>query len=104
MIIDYAGFGVTTAAAVDVVRPDGRVVQVGLGNAEGTINLQRLTLSRITLVGSQAGSQEDCAAVLALISEGKLTANITQIAFDEIGKGLEMLEQGQVIGRLVAVR
>ena len=42
---------------------------LGLGRPEGTLNLQRLTLSRITLVGSQAGTQEDCAAVLKLISE-----------------------------------
>ncbi|MFI1465547.1 alcohol dehydrogenase catalytic domain-containing protein [Nocardia carnea] len=32
-VIDYAGFGTTTAAAVEAVRPGGRVVQVGLGKA-----------------------------------------------------------------------
>lgn len=104
VIIDYAGFGATTAGAIDTVRPDGMVVQVGLGRPEGTINLQRLTLSRLTLVGSQAGTQEDCAAVLKLISEGKLNANITNISFDEIGEGIQKLERGEVIGRLVAVR
>lgn len=104
VIIDYAGFGTTTAGAIDTVRPDGRVVQVGLGRPEGTINLQRLTLSRITLVGSQAGTQEDCAAVLSLISAGKVKANITNISFDEIGEGVQKLERGEVIGRLVAVR
>lgn len=104
VIIDYAGFGTTTAGAIDTVRPDGRVVQVGLGRAEGTINLQRLTLSRLTLVGSQAGTQEDCAAVLKLIDEGKLKAHIVNISFDEIGEGVQKLERGEVIGRLVAVR
>lgn len=104
VIIDYAGFGTTTAAAIEAVRPDGKVVQVGLGRPEGTINLQRLTLSRLTLVGSQAGTQEDCAAVLQLISEGKLKANITNIGFDEIGDGVQKLERGEVVGRLVAVR
>lgn len=104
VIIDYAGFGTTTAAAIDTVRPDGKVVQVGLGRPEGTINLQRLTLERLTLVGSQAGTQEDCAAVLELIRAGRLKANITTISFDEIGEGIAKLERGEVIGRLVAVR
>ncbi|MGI3781707.1 MAG: zinc-binding dehydrogenase, partial [Janthinobacterium lividum] len=104
VIIDYAGFGTTTAAAIDTVRPDGTVVQVGLGRPEGTINLQRLTLSRLTLVGSQAGTQEDCAAVLRLIAAGKLASTITRIGFDEIGDGVQRLERGGVIGRLVAVR
>ena len=103
VVIDYAGFGTTTAAAIDVVRADGVVVQVGLGRAEGTINLQRLTLERLTLVGSQAGSQEDCAAVLKLMSDGKLTARIEQISLDQIGDGVQRLERGEITGRLVAV-
>lgn len=103
VIIDYAGFGTTTAAAIDVVRPDGVVVQVGLGRSEGTINLQRLTLERLTLVGSQAGTQQDCAAVLQLMSEGKLTARIEQISLEQIGEGVQRLERGEVTGRLVAV-
>lgn len=104
VIIDYAGFGTTTASAIETVRPDGKVVQVGLGHPEGTINLQRVTLSRLTLVGSQAGTQEDCANVLQLIKANKLKANITNIAFDEIGEGVQKLARGEVIGRLVAVR
>ena len=104
VIIDYAGFGTTTASAIETVRPDGKVVQVGLGRPEGTINLQRLTLSRLTLVGSQAGTQEDCANVLKLIEQAKLKANITNISFDEIGDGITRLERGEVVGRLVAVR
>jgi D-arabinose 1-dehydrogenase-like Zn-dependent alcohol dehydrogenase len=103
VIIDYAGFGTTTAAAIDVVRPDGVVVQVGLGRPEGTINLQRLTLERLTLIGSQAGTQEDCAAVLQLIKDGKVTSRIEQITLDQIGDGVQRLERGDVTGRLVAV-
>lgn len=103
VVLDYAGFGTTTATAIEVVSPDGRVVQVGLGRPEGTINLQRLTLERLTLVGSQAGSQQDCEAVLDLIAAGKLSSRITQISFDEIGAGVSRLERGEVTGRLVAV-
>lgn len=103
VILDFAGFGTTTAEAVETIRRNGRVVQVGLAVPEWTINLQRLTLEEVELVGSQAGTAEDCAAVLELISEGKVASRITQIAFDEIGEGVERLEQGQVIGRLVAL-
>ena len=42
--------------------------------------------------------------MLKLISEGKLKANITNISFEEIGEGVQKLERGEVIGRLVAVR
>jgi propanol-preferring alcohol dehydrogenase len=102
VIIDFAGFGTTTAGAIETVKDRGRVVQVGLARETGTINLNRLTLSSLELVGSQAGTKEDCAAVLELIAAGKLTSRITTIGFDEIGEGIRKLERGEVVGRLVA--
>jgi len=104
VVVDYAGFGTTTAAAIDVVRPDGRVVQVGLGRVEGTVNLQRLTLERLTLIGSQAGRPDDCAAVLDLMRAGTVASRTTRIGFEEIGEGVECLRRGEVTGRLVAIR
>jgi alcohol dehydrogenase, propanol-preferring len=103
LVVDFAGFGTTTAGAVDIVRRGGRVVQVGLGRSEGTINLQQLTLNEVELVGSQAGTLQDCADVLQLMADGKLSAHITQISFDEIGEGIGKLARGEVIGRLVAL-
>jgi len=103
VIIDYAGFGTTTNDAIETVIRDGRVIQVGLGVANATLNLQRLTLEQIHLIGSQAGTKADCAEVLDLVAAGKLESRITHIGFDEIGDGIKRLERGEVIGRLVAV-
>lgn len=102
VIIDFAGFGTTTAAAIETVRIRGRVVQVGLARPMGTINLNELTLKSLDLVGSQAGTKEDCSAVLELIAAGRLASRITTIPFEEIGEGIQRLERGEVIGRLVA--
>lgn len=103
VVIDFAGFGTTTDGAIKTLRRGGRIVQVGLGKAEATLDLQTLTLSEIELVGSQAGSKKNCADVLDLIADGKITSRITQIGFDDIGDGIGRLERGEVIGRLVAV-
>jgi alcohol dehydrogenase, propanol-preferring len=103
VVLDFAGFGTTTNGAIRTVRRGGRVVQVGLGVAEGTVDLQTLTLNEVEVVGSQAGSKEDCAAVLDLLAEGRISSRITEIGFDEIGEGIGRLERGEVIGRLVAV-
>ncbi|MET0991639.1 MAG: zinc-binding dehydrogenase [Lacisediminihabitans sp.] len=103
VIIDYAGFGTTTAAAILAVKPGGRVVQVGLGVAEATIPLLQLVLKSVDLVGSVAGSNEDCAAVLDLIAAGKLSSRVTHVAFDEIKDGVDRLDRGEVVGRLVAM-
>jgi propanol-preferring alcohol dehydrogenase len=68
----------------------------------GTINLNDLTLRSLDLVGSQAGTKEDCSAVLQLVADGKLSSRITRIPFEQIGEGIDRLERGDVVGRLVA--
>ena len=101
--MDYAGFGSTTAGAIQVVKQGGRVVQVGLGVADATIPIQLVVLKQVTLVGSLAGSNDDCAAVLDLVAAGRLTSKVTHVSFDEIADGLGRLERGEVVGRLVAL-
>jgi 2-desacetyl-2-hydroxyethyl bacteriochlorophyllide A dehydrogenase len=115
VIVDYAGFGTTTAEAVDTVRPGiarrgesterpgGRVVLVGLPVQMGTIDLHTLILNEVELHGSQSGTPEDCKAILQLMADGTVASRVTQISFDDIGDGIGMLERGEVIGRLVAM-
>lgn len=103
VIVDYAGFGSTTAEAVDVIRRDGTVVLVGMGKLEATINTRSLILNQCNLRGSNGGSKEDVAGVYRYMASGDLNPKITEIGFDEIPDGLQRLHDGAVEGRLVAV-
>jgi alcohol dehydrogenase, propanol-preferring len=102
VIVDFAGFGTTTAAAIETVRRGGRVVQVGMGRLESTISTKALILSEVTLVGSQGGTKEDVQGVYDYFATGKLNPTVTEIGFEEIPEGLEKLKKGEVVGRLVA--
>jgi len=99
-IIDFAGFGTTTASAVETVKPGGRVVQVGLAERYGTLDLIRLTMSEVVLLGSQGGSNEDNAEVLQLMAAGDLRSETECIRFDEVGEAIERLRRGDIVGRL----
>jgi len=103
VIVDFAGFGTTTAQAVDVIRRDGTVVLVGMGRLESLINTKSLILNQATLRGSNGGSKEDIAGVYRYMASGDLTPTTTTISFDEIPEGIERLRRGEVKGRLVAV-
>ncbi len=103
VVIDFAGFGTTTAGALRVVRPGGRVVQVGLGLPEALISTSALVMKRLTLVGSGGGSLEDLAAYYELVVAGKVKPVVQTIGFDDIGEGIERVAAQQVEGRLVAV-
>lgn len=102
VIVDFAGFGTTTAAAIATVRHGGRVVQVGLGHLNATISTQSLVMKEITLKGCLGGTKADTQAVYELMESGKLQPLITTTTFDAIPVGLARLEHGEVVGRLVA--
>ena len=102
VIVDFAGFGDTTAGAISAVRRGGLVVQVGLGRTQAMISTAELIGKGITLRGSGGGRPHDTAAVLGHMQTGKLTIEATTISFDEIPEGLKRLERGGVVGRIVA--
>src|SRR5215212_7811852 len=50
LIVDFAGFGTTTAGAIEVVHDGGRIVQVGLGRPEARISTHLVTLKQLELL------------------------------------------------------
>lgn len=102
VIVDLAGFGTTTAEALETVKRFGRVVQVGMGRLEATISTKALILKQVELVGSAGGTKDDVAGIYDYFATGKLTPSTTDITFDEIADGLDRLKRGEVTGRLVA--
>lgn len=103
VVIDFAGFGSTTAGALRAVRYGGTVVQVGLGAAETTYSAYDLVSCAITLRGSTPqGKPEHVEAVLQMIGAGDLRINAAEIGFEEIADGLGRLARGEVTGRLYA--
>ena len=103
LIIDFAGFGTTTAGAIETAAPNGRVVLVGMGKLESLINTYPMIINKIDLRGSNGGSKEDISTVLDWIAQGKLVPQIEKITWEQIPEGIERLRRGEVNGRLVCV-
>lgn len=102
VIIDFAGFDITTRDALLAVGFQGRVVLVGMGKLETTINVTSMITKQTELVGSNGGTPQDVIDVYDLFDKDMIHPIITEITFDEIPKGLQMLEDNEVTGRLVA--
>lgn len=103
VVIDYAGFGTTTAEALESVGMGGRIVQVGMGKLEATISTKSLILKKATLVGSNGGTIEDVRGCYDYFATGQVDPTVSEISFEEIPEGIERLERGEVVGRLVAI-
>ena len=102
-VILATGFGQTTADAVEAIGFKGKVVIVGMGKLETTLNVMTMIQKQVTVKGSNGGTNEDIAGVYAKFATGKLNPTLTIIKFEEIGEGLEQLKAGKVKGRLVAL-
>lgn len=102
VVVDFAGAGVTTAAAMKAVKPGGRIVLVGLGAKEATLSTYDFVAQGATLVGSAGSSVGEVEEVLELIAKGKINPLMEEIPFTDIAKGLDRLSTGGVLGRLYA--
>jgi len=103
LIVDFAGFGKTTADAVEAVKPQGTVVVVGMGILSSEISTYSLITKEVKLLGSNGGTCEDLKGVYDCLATGKMKPLLQTIKFEEIPDGLERLKRHEVKGRLVAV-
>ncbi|MAP64407.1 MAG: alcohol dehydrogenase [Microbacterium sp.] len=102
LVVDFAGFGTTTAGAIEVVGEHGRVVQVGLGRIESTINTWSVVAKQVEYLGSLGGTLDDNAKVLELMAAGKMTSFTQIVGFDDIPAAIESVRAGQATkGRFV---
>ncbi|MGO1851878.1 MAG: alcohol dehydrogenase catalytic domain-containing protein [Microbacteriaceae bacterium] len=103
VIVDYAGFGSTTAQGIETLAEFGTFVQVGMGRLESTINTYPIIMNQLTIRGSKSGTKEDLEALYALMRSGDLNPPMNLITQAEIPEALEKLRNGGVVGRFIAV-
>jgi propanol-preferring alcohol dehydrogenase len=100
-VVDFAGSGTTTAAAVAAVRPGGTVVMVGLGAEQTTLTTADVVRRRVHIVGSSGGTRTDVEAAYRGLASGALRPTIERLPFADVPAGIERLRAGTVRGRLV---
>lgn len=103
LIVDYAGFGTTTAAAIETLAEFGTFVQVGMGRLEATINTYPLIINQLTLKGSKSGTREDLENLYALMKSGQLNPPMNLITHADIPGAIDKLRAGGVVGRFIAL-
>ena len=72
VVIDAVGAKQTREAAIAAARPGAVIVHVGLLDGKDGVDIRRLTLQEIALVGSYTYTMSDFGAALRLLSTGAL--------------------------------
>lgn len=74
VVVDGVGYAPTRALASAKVRPGGVIVHIGLGSAEGGLDIRRATLQEITFVGTYTYTAQDFRDCAQAMFDGELGA------------------------------
>ncbi|EAU2595274.1 zinc-dependent alcohol dehydrogenase [Salmonella enterica] len=88
-------------SAVDAVRAGGRVVAVGLPPEAMNLDIPRLVLDGIQVVGSLVGTRQDLTEAFQFAAEGKVVPKVALRPLEDINAIFKEMEQGQIRGRMV---
>lgn len=86
---------------LDMLRPRGFAVGVGLPPGEFSVDILSLVLERKTLRGSIVGTRQDLAEALVMAGDGLIKCTVEERKLEDINSILEELKQGKVTGRCV---
>ena len=87
-------------SAVDL-RACGKVVAVGLPVETMDLNIPRLVLDGIEVVGSLVGTRKDLEEAFMFGAEGKVVPVVQTCSLDKVQNVFEEMEQGRIQGRMV---
>ena len=74
IVVDGVGFAGTRATASARARPGGVIVHIGLGSADGGLDIRRMTLQEITFIGTYTYTAQDFRDTAAAMFDGRLGA------------------------------
>jgi 2-desacetyl-2-hydroxyethyl bacteriochlorophyllide A dehydrogenase len=97
LVVDAAGFEATWALGLRAVRTGGRIFQVGLGAASGSLDYFAVLGKEVTITGSYAWTHDDFARSLELLGAGELdtTGWITRVPLEDGQRAFEELTGGE---------
>ncbi|MEM8591372.1 MAG: alcohol dehydrogenase catalytic domain-containing protein [Pseudomonadota bacterium] len=72
LVVDAVGYAATRAAASALVSPGGVILHIGLGSSDGGLDIRRITLQEITVIGTYTYTAQDFRDTCAAMFEGRL--------------------------------
>lgn len=74
IVIDAVGIAPTRSTASRLARPGGIILHIGLGSAEGGLDVRRMTLQEIAFVGTYTYTSHDFKETAQALFDGRLGA------------------------------
>ncbi|MEJ2202745.1 MAG: zinc-binding dehydrogenase [Gemmatimonadota bacterium] len=104
LVLDAVGEAVWPQC-LKALAPGGRLVTFGAtSGSRGSTEIRVVFWKQLSILGSTMGSPQEYREVMGLIFEGRLKPVVQEVlSLDEVQRAHELLEAGQVFGKLVLV-
>jgi threonine dehydrogenase-like Zn-dependent dehydrogenase len=106
LVIDAVGARATRTAALAAVKPGGVVMHIGLLDWESEIDMRKLTLAEITLIGTYTYTTTDVRAAVRALHEGAFgdLAWVDERPLAEGGRAFRDLHEGRAGAAKILLR
>jgi alcohol dehydrogenase, propanol-preferring len=103
IIIDCVGAESTISSSVKIIGKGGAIVVVGLFGSHIKVPLALLVINEYKVIGSMWGNYNELREVIELQSQGKIKNSIRKFRLDEINNAIDLLKQGEIVGKGVII-
>jgi len=106
LVIDAVGAKATRHAALAAAKPGGVIIHVGLADAASEIDMRKLTLAEITLIGVYTYATADLRAAAIALHEGAFgdLAWVEERSLAEGARAFRDLDQGRAAAAKIVLR
>ena len=92
IVFDTVGLEISRQQAIDVVKPGGSIIHIGLTQPAGTFNFRKMTLQEVTVIGTYCYTNKDFEETLKILAN-KDIGPLNWIEFRELKNGDNAFKQ-----------
>ena len=104
IVVNSIGLSDTMKQAVELVRPGGKIIVIGLMAPQFTVPHMKLVMNEIEITGSRIATKLDVIKVIDLIAADRLHPAVTvSYLLSDFKAGFEAVEKGEIMGRAALI-
>tara|TARA_B100000029_G_scaffold239954_1_gene237130 strand:+ start:1473 stop:2477 length:1005 start_codon:yes stop_codon:yes gene_type:complete len=92
IVFDTVGLEISRQQAIEVVKPGGSIIHIGLTQPAGTFNFRKMTLQEVTVIGTYCYTNKDFEKTLRILAN-KDIGPLDWIEFRDLKNGIEAFKQ-----------
>jgi threonine dehydrogenase-like Zn-dependent dehydrogenase len=92
IVFDTVGLEISRQQAIEVAKPGGSIIHIGLSQPAGSFNFRKMTLQEVTIIGTYCYTSKDFEQTLKILANKEI-GSLDWIEFRDLKSGVEAFKQ-----------